>query len=55
MKKLGAFVLAVRLVLVLWNSGVLKDERVLDALEKGLRGAMSLLERGVNFLVEKFT
>ncbi len=53
MKKLGILVIVVLLILVLWNSGILQDERVLDALEAGIRGAVDLLERGVNFLVGK--
>ena len=46
-------VIVVLILLVLWNSGVLKDERVLDGLETGLRGAVDLLERGVFFIIDK--
>ena len=53
MKKLGALVVFVLLVLVIWYSGILKNETVLDALERGIRGAVNLLERGVGFLVER--
>lgn len=53
MKKLGMLVIVVLVLLVLWHSGILKDARVLDALEAGLRGAVDLLERGVNFLIDK--
>lgn len=53
MKKLGLLVIIVLILIVLWNSGVFEDERVLDALEKGIRGALSLLERGVGFLIGK--
>ncbi|MBR3504255.1 MAG: hypothetical protein IKO07_08420 [Clostridia bacterium] len=53
MKKLGMLVIVVLILLVLLKSGVLQDERVLSGLETGLRTAVSLLERGVNFLIDK--
>ena len=46
-------VIVALLLLVLWHSGVLNDERVLDGLETGLRGALDLLERGVLFIIDK--
>ncbi len=55
MKKLGILVIVVLLVLVAWHSGVFDDERVIGALETGIRGALSLLERGLGFIVEKLT
>ena len=53
MKKLGMLVIVALLLLVAWNSGVLQDERVLNALETGIRVAVDLLERSVGFIVEK--
>lgn len=53
LKKLGMLVIVVLILLVLLKSGVLQDERVLSGLETGLRTAVSLLERGVNFLIDK--
>ena len=53
MKKLGILVIVFLLVLVIWHSGLFENERVLDVLEAGIRGAIGLLERGVNFLIDK--
>ncbi|MBR6890892.1 MAG: hypothetical protein IKN05_07870 [Clostridia bacterium] len=53
MKKLGALVVIALLLVVIWKSGWLDDERVISAIETGIRGALDLLERGTAFLIDK--
>ena len=53
MKKLGALVIIVLILIVIWKSGWLDDERVISALETGVRTALGWLERGFAFVIEK--
>ena len=54
MKKLGAFVVIFLLLLVLWHSGVLDDERLISALETGVTAALHYLEEGLRFVIGLF-
>ncbi len=53
MKKIGALVIVALLLLVVWNSGWLNDEKVISAIETGIKTALSLLEQGVAFVIDK--
>ena len=47
MKKIGALVIVALLLLVVWNSGWLNDEKVISAIETGIKTALSLLEQRI--------
>ena len=53
MKKLGALVVIFLLLLVIWKSGWLDDERVILALETGVKTVLDLLEKGAAFVIDK--
>ena len=53
LKKLGALVIIVLILIVIWKSGWLDDERVISALETGVRTALGWLEQGFAFVIEK--
>ena len=53
LKKLSIFVVIFLLLLIIWHSGLLKDEKVVSAIETGVRTAVDLLERGTAFLIGK--
>ena len=53
LKKLGTLVIIVLILIVIWKSGWLDDERVISALETGVRTALGWLEQGFAFVIEK--
>lgn|GEM_PF-6265730 len=53
MKKAGIFVVILLLLLVVWHSGWLNDERVATIVEKGIRTGLDLLERAFAFVIDK--
>ena len=47
------FVRNLLILIVIWKSGWLDDERVIAALETGVRTALGWLEQGFAFVIEK--
>ena len=54
MKKFGGFVIIVLLLLVVWHSGLLDDERLISGVETGIRTVLGMLEEATRFVIGKF-
>ena len=53
MKKFGILVIIILLLLIIWHSGALNDEKIVGAIEKGIRMSLDWMERAMGFVIEK--